>query len=133
MRIVFYNYRKANNFLYLRENWRVQIDYKKPSCRVFNMLVEGFNIPAEMFGIYLKLSSSPQVIYQNILISLHRALYLLFICHQMLCDSNKRRGWVCIWTAVGSPATFKEELLTPRESLIKAGWCNTPFCLVGGG
>ena len=36
------------------------------------------------------------------------------------------------WTIVRSPATFKEEHSAPRETLIKAGWCNIPLCLMGG-
>ena len=36
----------------------------------------------------------PQVIYQHILISLNRALYLRYIC-QTLCDSKKHNGKPC--------------------------------------
>ena len=36
-------------------------------------------------------------------------------------------------TTVGAPATFKEELLVPRETLIKAVWSNILLCLVGVG
>ena len=32
---------------------------------------------------------------------------------------------------VRSPATLKEELSTPSETLIKADWCNIPLCLMG--
>ena len=34
-------------------------------------------------------------------------------------------------TMVRSPATFKEQLSAPRETLITVGWCNIPLCLVG--
>ena len=34
-------------------------------------------------------------------------------------------------TTVGSPVIIKEELLASRETLIKAGYCNIPLCLVG--
>ena len=34
-------------------------------------------------------------------------------------------------TIVRSPATFKKELLAPRETLITAGWCNILLCLAG--
>ena len=34
-------------------------------------------------------------------------------------------------TKVRSPATFKEEMPAPKETLIKAGWCNIPFYLIG--
>ena len=35
------------------------------------------------------------------------------------------------WTTVRSPATIKEKLLAPKETLIKAGWCNISLYLVG--
>ena len=78
MKIVSYNYRKAKNFLYLRENWRMHMDCKKLSrqqitffvlarmyeiaslfkllfqSNVFDILTDMLHIPAEVFNILAK-------------------------------------------------------------------------------
>ena len=66
----------------------------------------------------------------HILSSLNRALYLSYIC-RIMCDSKLAEGLGLCFEPQGDPATFKDELSAPRETLINAGQCNIPLCLKG--
>ena len=73
-------------------------------------------IPIHIF----QFNSLPQVIYMHILPSLNRALYLSYIC-RIMCDSKLAEGLGLCFEPQGDPATFKDELSAPRETLINAG------------
>ena len=80
------------------------------------------------FRIFVKLfSTSNSLIYFERVIQ--SCVDMILVDHCVI-QTNIWAEAVC-GTTVRNPATFKEELSAPRETLITAGWCNILLCLAG--